>query len=128
MKIAGLTIALFTIIIGLFGIVATDSAIAFRRGYYGTPGRFYAVAAIRVAMGLVLILAASKSRSPGMLRVLGAIMCMQATVANLFGIERARAIMEWETMQGHAALRLGAAIAMLSGVFVAWAFRVKPAE
>ena len=58
-------------------------------------------------MGLVLILAASSSRWPRILRALGAVMCLQAIAANLFGIERARAIMEWEAMQGTALLRAG---------------------
>lgn len=42
------------------GIVATDNSVmTLRRLYFATPSRFYAAGAARVAMGLVLILAAS---------------------------------------------------------------------
>jgi hypothetical protein len=53
-----------------------------RRLYFATPGRFYAAGAVRVAMGLVLILAASGSRWPRILRALGAVMCLQAIKRN----------------------------------------------
>ncbi len=89
-KIAALLVALITIVVGMAGIVATDSAIALRRLYFTTPGRFYAAGAVRIAIGLVLILAASGSRWPRIMRAFGAPMCLQAIAANLFGIERAR--------------------------------------
>lgn len=128
MRIAALLVALFTIVVSMVGIVATDSAMTLRRLYFATPSRFYAAGAIRVAMGLVLILAASSSRWPRTLRALGAVMCLQAIAANLFGIERARQIMEWEALQGTALLRAGAVVALASGVFVAFAFTKRPPE
>jgi len=109
-------------------IVSPDTATTLRRSYYATPGRFYAAGAVRVAMGLVLVLAASSSRWPRTLRALGAMMCLQAIAANLFGLERARAIMEWEAMQGTALLRAGAVVALATGVFVAFAFTKRPPE
>jgi len=128
MRIAALLLALFIIMVSLVGIVATDSAMTIRRLYFATPGRFYAAGAVRLAMGLVLILAASMSRWPRALRALGAVMCLQAIAANLFGLERARAIMEWEAMQGTTLLRAGAVVALASGVFVAAAFTKRPPE
>jgi hypothetical protein len=128
MRIAALLLALIIIVVSMVGIVATDSAITIRRLYFATPGRFYAAGAVRLAMGLVLILASSSSGWPRTLRALGAMMCLQAIAANVFGIERARAIMEWETMQGTALLRAGALVALASGVFVAFAFRTRPRE
>src|SRR3984885_14765993 len=109
MRIAALLIALVTLAVGTVGIVSPDSLITLRRLYYATHGRFYAAGAVRVAMGLVLILTASISRWPRTLRVLGVLMCLQALPANLFGFERARAIMEWEAMQATALQRAGAA-------------------
>jgi len=121
MRIAALLIALFIIVVSFAGIVSPDSMMPLRRWYFATPGRFYAAGAIRVAMGIVLILAGSSSRWPRTLRALGAAMCLQALAANLFGLERARAIMEWESMQATALLRAGAAVAFASGGFVAFA-------
>src|SRR5713101_6464979 len=128
MRIAGLLLALFIIVVSMVGIVATDSAMTLRRLYFATPSRFYAAGAVRVAMGLVLILAASSSRWPRTLRALGTVMCLQAIAANLFGLERARAIMEWEAMQGTALLRAGAVVALATGGFVAFAVTRRPSE
>jgi hypothetical protein len=119
MRLAALFVAIFTIGVGIVGIVSPDGGMTIRRLYYETPGRFYTVGAVRVAMGLVLILAASSW--PKTLRVLGAIMCLQATAATFLGLERARTIMEWEGMQGSTLLRAGAVVALASGAFMAFA-------
>src|SRR5580692_10243197 len=128
MRIAALLVALFTIVVSIGGVVSPDSLMTLRRLYFATPGRFYAAGAVRVAMGLVLILAASRSRWPRTLRALGAVMCLQAFAATLFGLERARAIMEWEAMQGTMLLRAGAVVALAAGGFVAFAVTRRPSE
>ena len=69
----------------------------------------------------LVILCAPVSRAPKTLRALGAIMCMQALTATLLGPDRARAVLAWETMQGTALLRVGAAVALASGGFIAFA-------
>ena len=70
----------------------------------------------------------SSSRWPRTLHALGAVMCLQALAANFFGLERARAIMEWEAMQGTALLRAGAAVVFASGGFVAFAVTKRTAK
>lgn len=128
MRIAALLVALFTIVVGMVGIVSPDGGMTLRRLYFATPGRFFTAGAARVAMGLVLILAASSSGWPRTLRVLGALMCLQALSATLLGLERARGIMEWEGMQGSALLRAGAVVALASGAFMAFAVTKRPSE
>ena len=126
MRIAALLIALFTIVVSMVGIVSPDSVMTLRRLYY-TPGGLYAAGAVRVAMGLVLILAASSSRWPRTLRALGAVMCLQGLAANLLGLERARAILEWEAMHT-ALLRAGAVVALVTSGFIAFAVTKRPSE
>ena len=121
MRSAALLVALFTIVVGIVGLVSPDSVTTVRRLYFATPVGLYAAAAVRVAMGLVVILCAPASRAPKTLRALGAVMCMQGLAAALFGPDRARAILEWEAMQGTALLRVGAAVALATGGFVAFA-------
>jgi multisubunit Na+/H+ antiporter MnhB subunit len=118
---AALFVALFTIVVGVVGLVSPDSVTAVRRSYFATPVGLYAAAAVRVAMGLVVILSAPHSRAPKTLRALGAVMCMQGLAATLLGPDRARATLEWETMQGTALLRVGAAVALAAGSFLAFA-------
>ena len=128
MRIAALLVALFTIGVGIVGIVSPDGGTTLRRLYYATPGRFYAAGAVRAAMGLVLILAALSSGWPRTLRLLGALMCLQALAATFLGLEHARAILEWESMQGSALLRAGAVVALASGAFMAFAVTKRPSE
>ena len=128
LRIVALLIALVTIAVGMLGIISPDRVITLRRLYYATHGRFYAAGAIRLAMGLVLILAASSSRWPRTLRALGALMCLQAFAANVFGFEHTRAIMEWEAMQATALLRAGAVVALAGGGCEAFAVGKKPGE
>jgi hypothetical protein len=118
---AALLVAVFTIILGIVGLIDPDSVTTARRLYFATPVGLYAAGAVRVVMGLVLILCAPASRAPKTLRVLGAVMCMQALAATLLGPDRARAVLEWETLQGTALLRVGAAVALAVGCFLAFA-------
>lgn len=123
-RIGALLLALFTIAVSIVGIVSPDSVMTIRRSYY-TPRGLLVGGAVRVAMGLVLIVAASSSRWPKTLRVLGALMCLQGISANLLGLERARAILEWEATHV-TLLRAGAVMALVSNVFIAFAVRKQP--
>jgi hypothetical protein len=120
MRIAVLIVALFTIVVGVLGIVSPDSVTAARRVYFATPVGLYTAAVVRVAMGLVVILFAPHSRAPKTLRALGAVMCAQALSATLLGPDRARAILAWETTQT-ALLRAGAVVAVAAGGFLVFA-------
>jgi hypothetical protein len=121
MRIAALLVALFTIVIGVGGLFSPDSGTEIRRLYFATPARLYMAAAVRIAMGLVVILAAAASRAPKTVRALGAVMCMQGLAATLMGPGHARTVMEWEAMRGNTLLRLGATVALAAGVFLALA-------
>jgi len=123
---AALLVAVFTIIVGIVGLISPESGTAARRLYFATPVGLYAAGVVRLAMGLVVILYAPASRAPKTLRVLGVLMCMQALTATLLGPDRARAVLEWETMQGTALLRVGAAVALATGCFLAFAVSGHP--
>lgn len=120
MRIAVLLVALFTIVVAVLGIVSPDSVTAARRMYFATPVGLYTAAAVRLTMGLVVILFATHSRTPKSLRALGAVMCAQALSATLLGPDRARAILEWETTHP-ALLRAGAVVALAAGGFLVFA-------
>jgi hypothetical protein len=121
MRIAAFLVALFTIGVGIGGLISPESGTEIRRLYFATPGRLYTAAAVRIAMGLVVIMSASASRAPKTLRAMGTIMCMQGLAATLMGPDHARAIMDWETARGTAVLRVGAAVALAAGVFLTFA-------
>jgi hypothetical protein len=120
-KAAVLLVAGVTVIVGAVGLISPETLTMARRLYFATPAGLYAAAAVRVAMGLAVILGAPASRAPMTLRALGAVMCLQALSATLMGPDRVRAVLEWETLQGTALLRVGAAVALAAGAFVAFA-------
>ncbi len=124
MRAAAFLVALFAIVIGAVGIVAPDSLTMPRQHLLETPGVvLYVAGPIRVAMGIVLILFAPRSRTPRLLRVVGVIMALQGIVPQFIGIDRERMILEQEVMLGHAALRAGAVVALASGCFIAFVVR-----
>jgi hypothetical protein len=120
MRIAAFLVAVSVVVVGIVGIVSPDTGTMIRRQYFATPAGLHAAAAVRVAMGLVLILAARVSRAPRILRALGAVMCAQGLAATLLGLDRAQAILEWEAMHP-VLLRAGATVALASGAFIAFA-------
>jgi len=120
MRTAAWLVALFSVVVGIAGIVSPDTVMTVRREYFATAAGLYAAAAIRVVMGLVLIWVAKDSRAPKILRALGAVMCLQGLAATLFGLDRAQTILEWEAMHT-VLLRLGALVALAGGAFIAFA-------
>ena len=126
MRVAAWVVALFAITIGIVGIVSPDRLTTARRYLLDTPGVLYITGSIRVAMGLVLILFAPRSRTPKILRVLGVIMALQGIVPQFIGIDRAHMILEQEEMLGVAALRVGAVVALATGCFIAFVVTPRP--
>jgi hypothetical protein len=113
-------VALFIIVVGLVGIVAPDRLLTVGRQVV-TPGGLYAIAVLRVGIGLVLMLVAPISRAPKTLRALGAVVIVAGLTTPLFGVDRARAIVDWEAAQGTALLRIGAGLVVVIGGFIAFA-------
>jgi len=120
MRIAALLVGVFTVAVGLVGLVSPASVTAARQLYFATPTGLYTAAAVRLAMGLVVILGATASRAPKTLRVLGAVMCMQGLSATILGPEHARTVLEWEAMRP-GLLRAGAIVALATGLFMVFA-------
>ena len=120
MKPLALLIALVVIVIGVVGVIRPDMLVA-AADYVLTPGGLLMIAAFRVAVGIVLLLVASATRAPKVVRVLGAVALVAGLMTPLFGVERSRAVMAWETSYGNAPIRAGAALAVVLGGFLAFA-------
>ena len=120
MRTLALLIALFVMAVGLAGIFTPDSLMTVGR-YVVTPLGLYAVAAFRVGIGFVLMLVARISRAPTTLRTLGAVVLIAGLATPLFGVERARAVLDWEATQGTALIRVVAGLLVALGGFIAFA-------
>jgi hypothetical protein len=113
-------VALYVICAGVAGVVAPESVMALRR-YVLTPAGLVAIASIRIAVGVLLIMVAPSSRVPRILRGLGGFLLLAGLVTPLFGVERARAVADWEAAQSLTLIRSVATLIAVLGVLLAFA-------
>jgi hypothetical protein len=88
-----------------------------------TPAGLYAITVLRIAVGLVLVLAAPASRAPRTVRALGLIVIVAGLATPWFGVARAQAVVNWLTSAGPLLMRLDAVVGMAMGGFFVYAFR-----
>jgi hypothetical protein len=106
--------------IGVIGVVAPSLLLDLGRSLLSANG-LYAIAAVRVAFGLLLLFVARFSRMPRTLRVVGVVIIINGLVTPLFGIERSEALLNWFSTQGPAFVRVMATLAIAFGAFVVYA-------
>src|SRR5262249_16124130 len=88
---------------------------------FTTPVDWYALAAVRVAVGGLLISVAKASRAPTALRVVAFIPLAAALATPCVGVERARATLAWWALQGSGVVRLSAIPLLYLGGLIAYA-------
>jgi hypothetical protein len=120
MRFLTVLIGVFVLVVGLIGVTA-PSALLKVADYATTPIGLYAAAAVRIGIGSVLLLVAPTTRAPKLMRVFGAIAIGAGVVTALVGVDRARAILAWETAQGPTLIRLSAVLALLFGGYLVFA-------
>jgi len=106
--------------LGILGIVAPTILLAVA-AFAVTQLGLYVAAALRVAAGVILVGAAAGSRLPRTLRVLGALVVIAGVITPFFGVDRARAMVDWWSAQGLLVMRGWAALPMLFGLFIIYA-------
>ena len=117
MRSLALVVAGVVVVLGVAGVVIPDIVIATGR-HLVSPSGLYAAAAFRVGVGLVLILAARESRAPGILRAIGAVVLVAGVATPFFGVEAARARLDWEAAHVGVFRVEGAAFVCLGGLIV----------
>ena len=120
MKLAALLIGLFMMGVGVVGLVVPSplDVRAFLGEFTATPAGLYVLAAVRIAIGLVFIRAASISRTPRALRAIGMIMVALGVVTAFRDVESGRAVIKWELGLGPPFIRAAAAFWLAFGAFV----------
>jgi hypothetical protein len=116
----------FGLCIGTVGVVGmlAPSSLVWIAQHSVTSGAFYLIAVVRVGFGLVLIYAASASRAPRTLRIVGYVIVvagLATALTGLVGIERARTIIDWWLQQGAGIIRLTSVVLVALGGFVVYA-------
>jgi hypothetical protein len=71
-----------------------------------TPAGVWALAALRLALGVCFLLAAPASRAPGVLRVLGGVSLLSAVATPFFGVAGMRRLIAWWRDRSEATIRV----------------------
>lgn len=112
-----LIVAAFIVAVGVVGAVIPETVISFRAGAV-SPASLAVEAALKIAVGLALVLAAPHSRAAGTLRCMGAVIAFGGMAVPLVGIDSARERLAWES--AHLTFfRFEAALFVLLGAFIA---------
>jgi len=122
MRLLGLVIGALVILASAISFAAPDLRLSLERSVI-TPAGLYAIAALRIALGLVFVLAAPASRAPRTLRVLSLIVIIAGLSTPWFGVARARAVLNWLASAGPLLKRLDAVVGMAIGGFLVYVFR-----
>jgi uncharacterized membrane protein len=120
MRLIALFVALLISLIGLTGVVSPETLADVGR-HAVTPVGLYVVAAVRVGIGIILLLAAPVSRAPRTLRVVGIFAITAGLATPLVGVETSRRVLDWWLAQGFVCVRLLAGIAVALGGFLVYA-------
>jgi hypothetical protein len=125
MRWFGLAMGALLILVGAITVTVPGLRLAVERSIM-TPAGLYAIAAVRITIGLAFVLAAPASRTPRMIRVFGLIVIIAGLSTPWFGVTRAQALMNWLENTGPLLMRVDAIVAMAIGVFLVYVFRLPP--
>ena len=121
MKLLATMLGVLIATIGLVGMAAPSVPLEVGRALL-TPTTLYVVAAIRIAVGAFLLWAASVSRFPKVLRVIGTIVVVAGLLTPFFGVERVQDILTWWASQGQLFMRTSMSLVVIVGAFIIYAF------
>lgn len=121
MKSLAFFVGLLIVAIGLVGFIAPGVLVTIL-GHFVTSTGLYVAAAVRIAIGVVLLGAASTSRFPKTFRVFGILAVVFGLATPLVGVERAQALMNWWSAEAPLSVRLWALVAVAVGGFILYAF------
>jgi hypothetical protein len=124
MKVAALVIGLLIVAQGIVGLVAPEFFLRLVQ-LIQTPPTIYFAAVVRVAFGIVLVLAAPSSRAPIALRILGGLIAVGGLITPFWGVRLADVILGWWS-QGPGILRAWATGALALGLFIVYVIGYKP--
>jgi hypothetical protein len=123
MKTIAFLFALCIAAVGVLGLVSPGLLAAIGARFV-VSGAFYALAAVRIAFGLLLVRVSPISRAPRTLRLVGwaiVVLGVLALLAGAFAIGPARESLEAWMRQGPVVARLTALFPLALGGFIAWA-------
>jgi hypothetical protein len=93
-----------------------------------TPGGLWFAVALRLTMGALLWICASASRTPIVIRVLGAMFFLSGLALAIVGLDRMAQIAEWGVGLDPSTLRGVGLMAAALGAFIVWSIWPRRSE
>jgi hypothetical protein len=94
-KSLAFVVASIFMLLGVAAAVFPDIVMASGR-HMVSPAGILAAAAVRIGIGLALLLIARESRAPGILRIMGWALLVMGLAMPFLGVDSARARLDWE--------------------------------
>jgi len=107
--------------LGILGLSCPATLVRFVSDAWQTRAGLYLAVILRLVLVVALIGAASGSRFPDTLGILGVISIVSALVASGLGFERLRAFVQWWVGRPSGFIRAWALVAGVFGVFLVYA-------
>lgn len=120
MVMAAFAIGVMIFAQGVVGLVSPEIFTAIVRAFQISPV-IYLAAIARVLIGVILLVAASASRTPRLLRGLGVLVTIGGLLTPLVGAQIAKVILSWWTEGGPSVVRSWACVSLLVGALVIYA-------
>ena len=122
MRLLGLLIGAVVILVSAISLAVPDLKLSLERSAM-TPTGLYAIAVLRIAIGLVFVFAAPASRTPRTVRVLGLVVIIAGLTTPWFGVTRAQGTLNWVASAGPLLMRLDTVVGMALGGFLVYVLR-----
>jgi uncharacterized protein YjeT (DUF2065 family) len=106
--------------IGAIAVILPDTLIEVVRSL-STPTGLLVAAAVRIIFGATLLMAASESRAPNLLRLFGAVILIAGLATPVFGLELSDSLLTTVSAEGGALLRVFGTLAIALGSVFVWA-------
>jgi NAD/NADP transhydrogenase beta subunit len=113
----GIAVAL----LGVIGLVRPTGLIRFVETTWQSSTGFYLAVAVRLALGVILIVAAPDCRFPVAVRILGIVSLLAAAAPALLAHERLRSFVQWWVSRPAGFIRGWLVVAIVFGCFLAYA-------
>jgi hypothetical protein len=117
MKAIAILIAGLLVLFGLTGVLWPEGLMQLATYSFSRTG-LYVVAASRVILGGLLFFAASATRTPKTVRVIGLVVFIAGIATAVFSPERADLMKDWLLARGPDTLRIAACLPLAVGIFV----------
>jgi hypothetical protein len=117
MKAIALLIAALMVLLGLTGVLWPEGLMQLVTYSFSRTG-LYVVAAVRIVLGGILVFAASATRTPKTVRVIGLVLLVAGIATALIPLERAQLMKDWWVERGPDTIRIAACFPLVAGIII----------